>query len=97
VSGKPLKPEDLQPCGTPAAARRHRWHGQPLCDDCRAVENERRNRRRRKTRATDPPKEHEIRDPLVPYRYRARTYPWAVRVLDRAEAVWGRPDDEEAA
>ena len=26
-----------QPCGTVAAAVRHRRHGEPLCDECRAA------------------------------------------------------------
>jgi hypothetical protein len=26
---------NLEPCGTPAAARRHNRHGEPLCDACR--------------------------------------------------------------
>lgn len=31
---------DLKPCGTPAAARRHRRRGEPVCDECRAAERE---------------------------------------------------------
>lgn len=29
---------DLKPCGTPAAARRHRRRGETVCDECRAAE-----------------------------------------------------------
>jgi hypothetical protein len=88
---------ELQPCGTLAAYTRHRYNGEEPCDDCKAAETRRTRQRRGCRTPVMPPKEHEIRDPVVPYRYRARRYPWAVRVLDRAEAVWGRPDDEEAA
>lgn len=30
------EPEDLQPCGTGAALRRHYRRGEPPCGDCRA-------------------------------------------------------------
>lgn len=30
----------LQPCGTPAAERRHRKNGEPICAPCRAATNE---------------------------------------------------------
>lgn len=31
---------ELKPCGTPAAARRHRRRGEPVCEECRAAERE---------------------------------------------------------
>lgn len=31
---------DLKPCGTSAAARRHRRRGEPVCDECRVAERE---------------------------------------------------------
>lgn len=31
---------DLKPCGTPAAARRHRRRGEPVCAECRTAERE---------------------------------------------------------
>lgn len=31
-------PRKLSPCGTPAAAKRHRRNGEPLCEECRAAE-----------------------------------------------------------
>lgn len=31
-------PRELSPCGTRSAATRHRRHGEPLCDECRAAE-----------------------------------------------------------
>lgn len=31
---------ELKPCGTPAAARRHRRRGELVCDECRAAERE---------------------------------------------------------
>lgn len=37
--GKP--PRQLQPCGTYAAAVRHRRHGDPVCDLCRVALAER--------------------------------------------------------
>ncbi len=37
----------LKPHGTHAAAQRHRYHGEPLCDECREAERLRdRNRKR---------------------------------------------------
>lgn len=35
-AGKPL-----QPCGTPAAAKRHREAGEPVCQPCRVADNAR--------------------------------------------------------
>lgn len=35
-AGKPL-----QPCGTPAAAKRHRERGEPVCAPCKAADNAR--------------------------------------------------------
>lgn len=33
-----MKPRgQLQPCGTAAAARRHRRNGEPMCDACRTA------------------------------------------------------------
>lgn len=34
---KPQAPHDLAPCGTYAAAQRHKVHGEPVCDDCAAA------------------------------------------------------------
>lgn len=34
------RPEDLEPCGTTAAYRRHLRHGNPPCDDCKAANAE---------------------------------------------------------
>ena len=41
-------PARLQPHGTHAAAQRHRYRGQPLCDECREAERAR-DRDRKKT------------------------------------------------
>lgn len=52
LNPKPADPTGkLQPCGTPAAARRHLYHREPLCAPCREAERIRersrsRNRRR---------------------------------------------------
>ena len=92
-------PRVLQPCGTRAAYQRHVRHGEPACAPCRAAES-RGSRQRRAPTLLDPFTEvraREIRDPVVPYQWRARRYTWAVEVLARAEAAWGRPEDEEAA
>lgn len=35
-AGRPLKP-----CGTPAAAKRHRQRGEPVCEPCRVADNAR--------------------------------------------------------
>lgn len=36
--GRRLTDRQVQPCGTEAAAQRHRRHGEPLCDLCRKAE-----------------------------------------------------------
>lgn len=36
---------ELKPCGTVAAARRHRRRGEPLCDACRQAERDQKNNR----------------------------------------------------
>lgn len=43
--GQP-KPRTLRPCGTPAAASRHRYHGEPLDFACRLAEARQRAERR---------------------------------------------------
>jgi hypothetical protein len=43
---------DVRPCGTAAAARRHRYHGEDLCDLCRASERARDCERRRIRRSS---------------------------------------------
>jgi len=45
-------PRRLNPCGTPAAARRHRYKGEPVDLLCRAAEANYHADHRRKTRAT---------------------------------------------
>lgn len=38
--------KQLQPCGTPAAARRHRRAGEPVCDECaQAIRDEKNGRK----------------------------------------------------
>lgn len=41
----------LKPCGSGAAARRHRKLGEPVCEDCKKAERREQNERRRKLRA----------------------------------------------
>lgn len=38
--GSVVVDRDLKPCGTSAAARRHRRRGEPVCDECRTAERE---------------------------------------------------------
>jgi hypothetical protein len=48
------QPGEVQPCGTVAAARRHRYYEEPICDLCREAERARdrtRRGRRRNRRA----------------------------------------------
>jgi hypothetical protein len=50
-AGKAEK-QPVKPCGTRAAAHRHRYHKEPLCGPCREAEREHeRNRPRRKAAA----------------------------------------------
>ena len=86
---------NLRPCGTRAAYKRHHRNGEPPCAECREAEAAAR-RPGREPRFRLPVKPPVVRDPVVPYRYRARTYPWAVRVLERSEAVHGSPEEDAA-
>lgn len=90
----------LKPCGTTAAYRRHLRAGEKPCDACRkAAYRAETSRRRPYAQAPElfRGKTPIVIDPAVPYRYRARRYAWAVRVLAASEAKYGRPDDEVAA
>ena len=81
------------PCGTLPAYTRHLLAGEEPCGRCRNAEY-----RAAMRRSTGPaPRASEIRDPAVPYRWRARRYGWAVRVLAASEAKWGKPGDDEVA
>lgn len=44
-------PRWRQPCGTPAAAMRHWYHGEPPCDACRQAERARDRARKARSRA----------------------------------------------
>ena len=92
-------PWPTRPCGTPAAAKRHQRRGEKPCDDCRAAQRAETADRKGWEAGAKTPDTRELRNGLqiVPYQWRARRYTWAVRVLARAEAAWGRPEDEEAA
>jgi hypothetical protein len=55
-SSRPRPPRevaDLQPCGTPAAAARHRYHGEELCSPCRLHEQIRDRIRKAESRRAD--------------------------------------------
>lgn len=43
-------PEELKPCGTPAAARRHRRKGEPLCEVCEQAVRDEKNARKQAER-----------------------------------------------
>ncbi|WP_300345488.1 hypothetical protein [Nesterenkonia sp.] len=43
-------PRELKPCGTRAAAQRHRRHGEEVCPDCKAAEREHRRKYARRDR-----------------------------------------------
>lgn len=44
---EPPKVRELKPCGTPAAAKRHRDRGEPVCIKCRRGESLAQSERRR--------------------------------------------------
>jgi hypothetical protein len=86
-------------CGTPGGQRRHYRNGERPCQACRLAANRVQGERKgwAGNSLVEDPRPVRNGIPEVAYEWRARRYPWAVRVLARAEAVWGRPDDEEAA
>lgn len=43
-------PQELKPCGTPAAARRHRRKGEPLCEVCEQAVRDEKNARKQAER-----------------------------------------------
>lgn len=46
------RPRRLRPCGTPAAAKRHRARGEELCDECREAQRTWDRGRKRLARAS---------------------------------------------
>lgn len=88
-------PQNLKPCGTTAAYRRHKRNGEKPCDACRRAAVQRESERMRALRKRVPFKLSEGRGPIAPYRYRAQRYPWAIRVLAASEAKYGKPSDDE--
>lgn len=50
---------ELKPCGTSAAARRHRRNGEELCDECRVAVRDEKNARKREDRQEDAVAFHE--------------------------------------
>jgi hypothetical protein len=85
----------LKPCGTPAAYRRHYRRGELPCPACRGADARRKpgSRGAGAVPADDGPARNGL--PIVPYAYRARTYPWAQRALAAAEAAHGAPETED--
>ena len=102
-----IPPEKFRPCGTPAAARRHQRHGEPLDADCqRAVLEASRARYGYQGRAApeEKPDMRERRNGIPEnHYYHGMTiadprYEWARRAIREAEAKHGRPPaDWEAA
>ena len=82
-------PAPTAPCGTLAAYRRHRRHGEQACGPCLAAAREAKAGDRAGIMIADL---RPVRNglPDVPfYTWRARRYPWAERVLAHAQAVYG--------
>lgn len=52
--------QELKPCGTPAAARRHRRKGEPLCDVCEQAVRDEKNSRKDAERANAAVKAQEV-------------------------------------
>lgn len=95
--GQRWNPDNLAPCGTEAAARRHQRRKEPLDHACEVAQRDaRRQRHAWQGSVGYDPDMRPVRNgiPDVPYAYRARRYPWAERLLARAEAVYGRPANE---
>jgi hypothetical protein len=67
-----VDPGLLEPCGTPAAARRHRRRHEPLCEACRQAERTRRGQRDGFTGGAQSSDTRQIRNglPWKPYAYR---------------------------
>lgn len=90
----------LVPHGTPAAYKRHQRRGEKPCMECTEAERRRvagvRGHQALHLSCDRPSLPNGLPE-FVPFRYRARTYAWAVRNLRRAEAEWGTPEDLEAA
>lgn len=88
----PPPPRLIAPCGTIAALRRHQRYGEPACKQCLAAGRIARTPAAGEQSIDGRPVRNGI--PEAPrYRYRARAYPWAQRVLAAAEAVHGVPHD----
>jgi hypothetical protein len=81
--------------GTPSGARAHYRRGEKPCEPCRVAANTDRHGGD-PYRVIEPEKRGPARNGLaiVAYEYRARRYRWAKLAIRRAEAVYGRPDDE---
>jgi len=62
---------ELQPCGSEAAARRHRRNGEPVCEDCARAEND---AHRDRLATADAARKQRARD-----RDRARLQRWRAR------------------
>jgi hypothetical protein len=105
-----MKTNELQPCGTEAAARRHYRHGEPVDDACAAAAAQAHRLRSNPEAGPYAPGTRypvrEVRNGAPEpggYRYGITAgdprYAWALAVLKRAEAEHGAPerDDFEAA
>ena len=83
-------------CGSQTAEQRHARYREPLCTSCRQNRARRRADRHGGTGTAAQVQDlRAVRNdlPETPgYRWRARTYPWAQRVIAASEAVHGVPD-----
>lgn len=94
---------ELRPHGTTAAARRHYRRGESVldCPPCRnaavQAQRERDGADPYSSKASDPaPAAARNGLPIVPYRWRERSYPWASAQLRRAEEQYGTPSKTPA-
>lgn len=83
----------VAPCGTEAAARRHRRRRETVCVACTLAAAQAKARRGGSGRLLIDPRALRNGVPETPgYTWRARTYPWAQQALAAAEATHGAPD-----
>ena len=91
-----MSARELKPCGTTAAYRRHKRNGEKPCDPCRRAAVQAESQRTRALRRRTPFRRPEGRGPIAPYHWHANRYTWAVRVLERSEAIYGAPGEDAA-
>ena len=83
----------LKPCGTPAGHKRHYRRGEKPCWSCMNAELERQGKAPASAGTADNREPARNGLPVVLYRWRARSYPWAQRALAASIARYGNPQD----